>query len=92
MQPLNSVPVDLSTPIQAHGETVYALSLKPPILRDLKAMDAVKGEMAKTIQLISQLAQIPLSSAEEISAQDLTEKIAPVLAGFLGNSQATGET
>ena len=88
---MEPVTVELSQPIQAHGETIHQLTIHPPKVKHLKMMDAVKGDTQKTIVLVSALANIPQSSVEEVTGFDMAQKIAPVISNFLGASQETGE-
>jgi hypothetical protein len=84
--------IQLTQPINAYNEEVSVLKIREPNVGDLKAMDGVTGDIAKVCKLIERLASIPASSVEAISASDFTNKIAPVVAGFLGDSLPTGGT
>ena len=75
------VEVKLSEPIQAHGQTVHVLTLKPPKGRHLRvagypfrlgggANAAMTVDAAVLARLISELAEIPTSSVDQLEAQD----------------------
>lgn len=84
------VEVQLSHPIVAHGETVDVLRFRRPTAGDLEATDGL-GDVAKVNKLIERLAAIPRSSVLSLDAADYPA-ISEVIAGFFGNSRATGET
>jgi hypothetical protein len=84
--------IHLESAIQAHGETTNTLLLNEPRLKHLKKLDACKGDIQKTIAMVSELAAIPMGSAEEISIRDLRLNIEPVLEALMGESPETGET
>jgi hypothetical protein len=84
--------VELSTPIEAHGETVTRLLIREPKVAHLRALDKVQGDVAQTAKLLSILSDVPLSSVDQLLLRDLKSRISPVLDALMGESQATGET
>lgn len=63
--------VKLSEAVKAHGEEISELTLRPPRARDLRVLDDPNlGHHGKSLALISRLADIPISSAEQLSIQD----------------------
>jgi hypothetical protein len=75
------IEVTLSEPIKAHGETVRVLTLKPPKGRHLRvagypfrlgggAGGAMQVDAAVMARLISELAEIPTSSVDQLEAED----------------------
>ncbi len=89
--------VELTTPIQAHGEEVHALTLRPPLGKDIRvigfpfAMASVGGDTetrfdAKVIsRYVVELAGVPLSSVDQLSAADWVEVMGAVTS-FFGQS------
>ena len=89
--------VALTTPIQAHGETVSTLTFRPLTGKDLRTIGdpreysvtsnggqtfAFNGE--KMGALMSSLAGIPLSSVDQLSAPDW-DACMLMVTGFFGN-------
>jgi hypothetical protein len=83
--PRQSVTVALTYPIQAHGEQVSTLTIRPPKTKELLAANALRpgGETLNTdamVKLIVACCDIPLSSALALDPVDffaLTEAFAP---------------
>jgi len=73
--------VKLSKAIQAHGEELQELSFKEPTVAHLRVLDESKGKIDQTIRLISALADIPISSVEQMAAADF-EKCDKAIEGF----------
>ena len=82
--------IELSKPINAHGEEVTSLTFRELNFGMMMQLDNVKGEMAKVAKIIEMAAQIPASSVKELSMQDVT-KITEEMLPFLGLSPATGQ-
>lgn len=83
--------LELSRPIEAHGETIHQITIREPAVKDLKAMDAVDGDIAKGVVLLAQVARIPPSSVEAMLATDFT-RASEALADFLTAPPPTGGT
>lgn len=88
--------MDLTRPVEAHGETHSDLELRDP---DSGALDGVKftyGPDGLTInmgdmpRLISAAAGIPLSSARTIRMGDIIRHAAPILSFFGTDTPTTG--
>lgn len=76
--------ITLQFPIESEGQTLEEIPLRRPKARDLKKMETGKGgEIAKSIDLIANLAEIPSSAVEELDAADF-QAVSEVVAGFLG--------
>lgn len=76
--------IQLEFPIQSEGTTLKEITIRALKARDLKIMEMSKGgEIAKTIDLIAHIAEIPTSSVEELYATDFL-KVSEVVASFLG--------
>lgn len=73
------------------GHQTNVIRLMPPKMKHLRALDKIPGDIGKSIKLISVLANIPISSVEEISLRDINLKISPVLEYLTGESQESGE-
>lgn len=85
--------VDLTVPVKAYGESVTKLTFRRrPNLGDLRATDGL-GDSARIVVLVSRLADIPESSAEQIDVVDL-EAVGAVVADFFVPTQSprTGPT
>ena len=90
--------MELSRPIQAHGEELSTLTLRDP---DSGALDGVfvtlgpggmKIDVGAMVKLVAAAADIPPSSARKIPMRDLFAHFMGLL-GFFGiDIQATGET
>ncbi len=75
--------IKLQFPIESEGQTIETITLRRPKARDLKKMENGKGgEIAKSIDLIANLAEIPPSAVEDLDAADF-QAISGVVAGFL---------
>jgi len=89
--------MDLTRPIEAHGEEVHRLTLRDP---DSGALDGVfvtfgpggmKIDVGAMVKLVAAAADIPPSSARKIPMRDLFTHFVGLL-GFFGiDIQATGE-
>ncbi|ASX25862.1 phage tail assembly protein [Candidatus Williamhamiltonella defendens] len=76
--------ITLQFPIESEGRTLEEITLRRPKARDLKKMETGKGgEIAKSIDLIANLAEIPSSAVEDLDAADF-QAVSEVVAGFLG--------
>lgn len=93
-----SLTLPLARPVEAHGETVAALTLREPTGKDLRQcglpyrISMETGEatidapaMAK---MIAALAAVPPSTVDRLSAEDWQAAMAAVL-GFFGQAPAT---
>lgn len=85
----DTVTVNLTRPIQAHGETVTELRLRPPVMGDLRGitLGQITGEFLVT--MTARLAGIPPSSAEQIHFSDVPA-VAAAISSFFGDAPATG--
>lgn len=80
---MEQIKITLTTPIQAHGETLTELALNVPIrAKALRRMDEAKGDFGKACALIEHCAAIPASSVDELDARDL-QRASEALAPFL---------
>lgn len=73
--------IDLSKSIEAHGETLFSITLREPKVGDLLVMDGITGDNARNIALIAKLADIPPSSVHALSIPDY-QKLVAVLDDF----------
>lgn len=92
---MSGASVPLTTPIQAHGETVEVLELRAPVVKDLMELGqpfliivgdgdpGIQIQQKKVGQYIVRLAGIPMSSVEKLSMIDFGTVQAVVL-GFFG--------
>ncbi|WP_299377300.1 phage tail assembly protein [uncultured Kiloniella sp.] len=87
---MDKIEVELTKPIQAHGDEVSVLSLKEPTWGDMMKMGKATDDMAKVASIIESCAEIPLSSVKSMSPQDVGNAM-KALAPFLGGFQGTGE-
>jgi hypothetical protein len=88
------VMVPLSAPIEAHGETLHALAIRQPTGADLRVMGmpftmtadgGVQMDGKGMHKAIAQLAAIPPSSVDRMSAGDFMAAATAVL-GFFGEA------
>ena len=78
--------IKLTYPIQLEGDTVDAITIRRPQARDLKMMEKSKeGDIAKSIELIASLANIPPTAVDELDASDF-QKVNEAVADFLGQT------
>lgn len=93
-----TVKVTLSKPIQAHGETIAELSLRPPNGGDIRRTGApfrvdtladgterADFNTSAMAALIVRLANIPPNSVDELDARDFI-RLMNVIAGFFGEA------
>jgi hypothetical protein len=74
------------------GNPTSIIKLREPKMKDVKALDKIQGDISKSLKLVSVLANIPMSSVDEISLYDFNVKIAPVMEYLTGESQEIGDT
>ena len=79
----------LAYPIQAHGEEVSEITLRRPLVRDLKVLDEAKGDVARTAALIGALAGLTPKEVDALDAGDFT-RLGQAVADFLPTAQPTG--
>lgn len=86
-------PLALQHPINVEGSDVTELQIRRPKLKDLKGLnladlESLSGEAL--IQLISSLAEIPPSSAEQIDVADF-DAIGDMIQSFFPEPKKTGD-
>lgn len=74
--------IKLEYPIVVDGIETSELSMRRCLVSDIKAMDRVKGEMEKSINLAAALCGISPQAIESMDASDFM-KLAEELSGFL---------
>lgn len=74
--------IELSTPIQANGETVTRLEITEPDVAALEAMDKAAGEVGKVVALLSAVTLIPEPSLRKLKARDF-KAASEAVTGFL---------
>jgi len=82
-------PVQIKDADGAVTETVSELHFKRLNGRKMRAVDAAKGEIGKTLALIAASAGVPPSTVDLMDAEDITAA-GEVIADFLGQSPPTG--
>ena len=76
--------IKLNYPIESEGNTVTEITLRRPKARDLKKMERGSGgDIAKSIEFIADLAELPPSAIEELDGEDF-QSLSEVVARFLG--------
>ncbi len=76
--------IQLEYPIEAEGRTITAITLRRPKARDLKKMERSSGgDIAKSIEFVADLAELPPAAIEELDGADF-QCLSGVVAGFLG--------
>jgi hypothetical protein len=63
---------------------VEEVELRRPKVRDLRKMDKVKGDLAKSVALIADLTELSPDQVEELDAADFTA-ISDIVAGWVGS-------
>ncbi|MEJ1173187.1 phage tail assembly protein [Agrobacterium sp. CMT1] len=81
-----SVRYTLKTPVSHGGETYTELTFRKPRTGDLLVMDEFKGDMGKSLAMLSSIAEIPLPAFRQIELDDFHE-IETLVAPLLGNSR-----
>ena len=90
--------MDLSRPIEAHGETTSELTLRDPESDALDGIDISIGPKGLTFDLgampriVAAAAGIPPSSARKIPLRDMLRHTVPIISFFGLDIQATGGT
>jgi hypothetical protein len=85
-----TIKIELTTPIEAHGEQVKILELSEPSLGDYrKALKEESEPTARFLLILSNCAKIPPSSLDSISLQDW-DKIEEAFEPFLPSSLKAG--
>lgn len=80
---MEPIKIELNYPVQAFGEEIKELVIKRrPTTKDLKAMDAEKGEVGKSAALLAKLCEVPTATIDALDAADFS-KAAEVIGGFL---------
>ena len=88
--------VTLTKPIKAHGDEVGELRLREPTAGDIQACgyplvighdESVSFDGSAMVKLIGRLAEIPPSSAQQLSFRDF-QACATLIASFFGDAQA----
>lgn len=75
--------IKLNYPVQAEGRSIEEITLRRPKARDLRKMETAKGgDIAKSIDLIANLAELPPSAIEDLDASDF-QSLSDKVAGFL---------
>lgn len=86
---MSELKIALTYPIQAHGETVDALTVRRPRVKDLRTLDEAKGDIAKTASLIGALCELTPREVDQLDAADFT-RLGQAVADFLPGAPATG--
>lgn len=76
---------ELKHPITIGGSDLLEVTLRRPKARDLRRFDAGSGNIAQSIDLMSDLAELPPSTIDELDAEDF-QALSGILSGFLGKS------
>ena len=80
--------VKLQHPIEVDGVRCEALRLRRPLVRDLELMERESSELAKTIALVSHLAEIAPQTVRELDAADF-QQLSETVAGFFDGGSRT---
>ena len=94
----NTYTMELSRPIEAHGEQVSELTLRDPDSGALFQLDVTLGSGGLTINLgsiskvIASAAGIPPSSAKQILMRDVFANLQGIMDFFGVDTRVTGES
>ena len=82
-----TIDVKLDYPVEHKGKTIEVLTFRRRKARDLLAMDAVKGEMAKTLALYASMCGQPLPVLEDLDGDDF-ERVVEATMPLMGKAAA----
>lgn len=88
-----SITVTLDEPVDHKGQAYDSLTFRRAKAKDFVAMDAVKGEMRKTMALFASMSGVPLPVIEELDAEDFARvgvEIAPLMGKSMRTAAAEG--
>lgn len=74
--------IQLNYPVTINGVETDQLTIRRPKVRDIKLMDKHKGDISKSIGLLSALCEVPPEAIEELDAEDFA-KVSARVAGFM---------
>jgi hypothetical protein len=77
----------LEYPIPVNGKPLSTLSIRRPKARDLEIMDTYTGDVERTIQLISNLAELTPDEVRDLDGEDFN-KIQEYVLDCLGKSSS----
>lgn len=80
--------IKLDYPIEVDGIQTDTLHLRRPKVRDIKLMDAHKGEVDKSIHFLAALCSVPPSSIEDLDTADF-ERLSKKVEGFTASAGGT---
>lgn len=80
--------ITLEYPISVDGIETDTLTMRRCLVKDIKGMDRITGDVAKSIYLISELCGISPASVENMDVTDYGE-VAKKVAGFLPSNGPT---
>ena len=86
-QKINTVPFVPAEPITYSGKVYNELVFKRPKASALVAMDAARGDVAKTMAFLAALAGVPIPVIHELDVADLArlgEEIRPLVGQLFG--------
>lgn len=83
----DTVEVKLDYPVTFKDKTIDTLVFRRRKARDLVAMDAVKGDMAKTFALYASMCGQPLPVIEDLDGDDL-DRVIELTAPLMGKTAA----
>ena len=83
----DTVEVKLDYPVTFKDKTIDTLTFRRRKARDLVAMDAVKGEMQKTLALYASMCGQPLPVIEDLDGEDL-DKVMEATLPLMGKTAA----
>jgi hypothetical protein len=88
----NEIRVRLKAEVKlASGETTKVLTLREPTVGDLKATDAVKGDVTKSAVLLASCADLPDAVVSKMLGSDFV-LVNKVIGAFLSDGLGTGES
>ena len=74
---------NFKNPIRRQGTVIYEISVRPPALKDLKALDGVTGDSARAAKMIELLTGLTAREAEDIQLEDVAG-LGQLVARFFG--------
>lgn len=72
-------------------EKMDSVTIRKPKAKDLRAIDAVTGDVAKSIALMARLTGLTVATVDEMDVTDF-QAIGDIIEGFTQPGRPTGET
>ncbi len=68
--PRDGATITLRCPVTCEGQTISSLTMRPPRVRDILAVDSIVGDAAKEVRLLANLCEVSPRAVEELDLRD----------------------